>query len=487
MTVVKRRYTRSTDQNNKSSIGNSVKKEFENGKSSFAHSRPRAKREKNDNKTADVSEAMNHLSHVKLSDEQLNLKNKIMDFAKSQLKNYNRNPSSGPSMFVIQGDAGTGKSVILNSLFNEIQKCSFGHSNNKIDDQVLENTSNFLIVNHPEMLKLYLRICKSFKYIPRSSLERPTSLINRLQKDKSMADIVIIDEAHLLSTSKDAFKRFYGENHLQDLLGLSKVLIIVYDSKQALRMGSYWDDDDSNNGSSLSNFYNQINPNQRDWYNLKEQFRVVAPKDVLNWISEISTVGKIPKFPDSAKKRLNYNSDSSDPRDNFDFKIWDDCGAMYEELKKLDAQYGQCRMLATYDFPYRLDGKDYYVTCGDNFKVRWDRYTPKVVTPWSERADTIDEVGSVYTIQGFDLNYAGVILGRSVKYDKLNDCIYLATELYDDRAGFTKKKNINDVDNVKQKIIMNSINVLLTRGVKGLYVYAWDPELRARLADTLKK
>lgn len=91
-------------------------------------------------------------------------------------------------------------------------------------------------------------------------------------------------------------------------------------------------------------------------------------------------------------------------------------------------------------FPIAWTEKDYYVECGDNFKVRWDRYTPREVTPWSERCDTIDEVGSVYTIQGFDLNYAGVILGRSIGYDAANDCIKLRPELYDDRAGFTKRK-----------------------------------------------
>lgn len=50
-----------------------------------------------------------------------------------------------------------------------------------------------------------------------------------------------------------------------------------------------------------------------------------------------------------------------------------------------------------------------------------------------------------------------------------------------------KKKNIHNAEDVKQKIIMNSINVLLTRGVRGLYVYAYDPELRERLLRPSKK
>ena len=135
----------------------------------------------------------------------------------------------------------------------------------------------------------YIRISDSFKYITKSSLERPTSLINNLQKKKLMADVVIVDEAHLLATSKDAFKRFYGENHLEDLMSLCKVLVLVYDDKQALRMGSYWDEE-SDNGATLKDFYDQIPAESRDWYTLKQQFRVAAPQNVLNWIDQIRCV-----------------------------------------------------------------------------------------------------------------------------------------------------------------------------------------------------
>lgn len=428
------------------------------------------KRAKRTVESVSQSIATDKLSHVRLSKEQTQLKQRILEFARDHLGKQNE--ANHPAMFVIQGDAGTGKSVILNSLFNEIQRlASLKENGDKEGEDVLQGTKNFLVVNHPEMLKLYLRISKSFKYISRSSLERPTSLINALIKQNAMADIVIIDEAHLLATSKDAFKRFYGENHLQELMSLAKILIIVYDEKQALRMNCYWDES-TKNGATLKSYYDQVPSDRKDWYRLKQQFRVAAPRGVLDWIDDISTKGIIPKFPQSC---------NSDGPDNFDFKLWNDCGAMYEALKVLDAKHGQCRVLATYDFPYRLDGKDYFVTCGDSFKVRWDRYAPREVLPWSERKETIDEVGSVYTIQGFDLNYAGVILGRSIGYDAANDCIKLNPDLYDDRAGFTRKKNIKDVDNVKAKIIMNSVNVLLTRGVKGLYVYAWDRELRERL------
>mgnify|MGYP003366264792 CR=1 FL=1 len=160
----------------------------------------RSKRAKISNDQNQESIAMDKLAHVILSEEQLQLKTAVLEFVEKHLANeYQKiTKSKEPAMFVIQGDAGTGKSVVLNSLFNEIQKIANTEEGFK---SILHGTSNYLVVNHPEMLKLYHRISKRFKYITKASLERPTSLINNLTKQKKTVDVVIIDEGHLLATS----------------------------------------------------------------------------------------------------------------------------------------------------------------------------------------------------------------------------------------------------------------------------------------------
>lgn len=137
-------------------------------------------------------------------------------------------------------------------------------------------------------------------------------------------------------------------------------------------------------------------------------------------------------------------------------------------------------MLATYDFPYKLDGSDYYVTT-DTFKLRWDRNKPQDPKPWAERPDTIDEVGSVYTIQGFDLNYAGIILGPSISYDPQNRRLIINTDKYEDNSAYMGSSKIASPQNSKCKIILNSINILMTRARKGMYIYAVDSQLRKKL------
>lgn len=94
---------------------------------------------------------------------------------------------------------------------------------------------------------------------------------------------------------------------------------------------------------------------------------------------------------------------------------------------------------------------------------------------YEEKPETIHETGSIYTIQGFDLNYVGVILGPSVQYEPTKN------QLIIDKGAYTGAKDLINVEEAKEKIILNSINILMKRGIKGLYIYASDEALRKKL------
>ncbi|GAF41537.1 hypothetical protein JCM14202_3486 [Agrilactobacillus composti DSM 18527 = JCM 14202] len=164
---------------------------------------------------------------------------------------------------------------------------------------------------------------------------------------------------------------------------------------------------------------------------------------------------------------------------NFDFRIFADGVPLYQQLVKRDQQVGLSRMIATADFPYKLDNQDWFVTAG-SLRLPWDKISDSDI-PWAMRPSTIHEVGSIYTIQGFDLNYAGVILGPSVTFDPKTQRVVVKVEAYQDFEAFKNRHDISDLASAKAQIIMNSVNVLLKRGRKGLYLYACDPDLRAAL------
>ena len=104
---------------------------------------------------------------------------------------------------------------------------------------------------------------------------------------------------------------------------------------------------------------------------------------------------------------------------------------------------------------------------------------------WAEQPQTINEVGSTFTIQGFDLSYVGVILGPSVQY-RDGHVVFCPENSKNEKA--TRNRTLSDGNKAQfgEIFIRNEVKVLLTRGVKGLYIYACDPALREALKQVAK-
>ena len=172
---------------------------------------------------------------------------------------------------MIAGEAGVGKSVVLSSIFNTIQARTTEQSSN------LYGTENYLVVNHEEMYKTYKGIAKQVKHLKGKHFAKPTPLINQLQKAEKKADIIFVDEAHLLLTKPDTYNNFHGQNQLEELLKLAKVVVIIYDQDQVLKLKSLWGAATLTKLEKSSAF--------TDRYELTNQFRMQANDDVINWIN----------------------------------------------------------------------------------------------------------------------------------------------------------------------------------------------------------
>ena len=380
-----------------------------------------------------------------LLDEQKELKTVVEKFLiNNKAKNH--------GCFIIHGDADTGESVFLNRLLLDLQ--TYARQNKQ---HPLFGSDNYLLVNHPEMLKAYRNATESVALLKKKDYERPTTFINRMHKTGQKADIVLVDEAHLLLTSPDRYNHFAQDNHLEEILNLARLVVVIFDEKQALKAKSWWD---------INVLEKVVGNDSFDTYRLTKQFRMNTSMVHQTWIEQFcqGNVLPLPKVQESG----------------FTLKIFSDAQEMYEQVKNHNQHDGLSRMLATYDYPYRLDGNDYFIEEG-RFKLRWDRAKPQAKDPWAERPDTIEEVGSVYTIQGFDLNYVGLILGPSVTWDPIAQRLLIDPSQYEDKAAFNGLGQRDNAEQIKRQIMLNSINVLMTRAINGLYIYAHDPLLRDHL------
>lgn len=392
----------------------------------------------------------------KLTAEQLQAKFTILNKIREILSDPN---SEDEHLIMVTGDAGAGKTVLLSSLFYDLTQ----------DD---ENRDVHLMVNHNEHETVYRTISKKLG-ISTSKVTKPTNFINNYSK-YNRADVVLVDEAHLLWTQ--GRQGYRGSNQLRDLLKRAKVVIAIFDENQILRNQQILTNDQIKNLKEKA-------LNTGDLIELHNQLRMQANDSTINWIKNLienQTIGNLPE-DDSYKVKV------------FDTPQQLEDAIDYENDLDVDSDYknGISRLVATYDWPYSSTGKDVYKVKIGNWELPWNyqiKDHPKIVNykdlSWVEKPNTIKEVGSIYSVQGFDLNYVGVILGPSIKYRD-------GKIIFDKSVHFNKDVTNNrtmengEKKNFGEELIKNEMNVLMTRGVHGLFIYAVDEALREKLKSSV--
>ncbi|KRM60708.1 thymidine kinase [Paucilactobacillus vaccinostercus DSM 20634] len=373
-----------------------------------------------------------------LSDDQKTVITDINDYIQQSLN------SDSHSVAIIQGAAGTGKSVVLMELVRQY-----------MTDKHYKTS---LVVNHPELYKAYQDIAESIPNMKVNAIRRPTSLINYAQKNHKRYDVIFVDEAHLLYSKSEPYAHYRGQNQLTDLMSLAKVVVAVYDFDQVFQSKMYW---------NKKLLYDTIGTHPHKSFDMNFQYRMVASDEQVAWMDNLTAEKPMQAFPE--------NSD-------FEFEMFNTAGALFEKIKQRNKEVGMSRVVATSGFP-RIDGRHNVEM--DTFSLPWDEWDPQR-THWAKREGSITQVGTIYTLQGFDLNYVGMIIGPSFGYDKQTDTMTIIPEKYSHKEIFKKRKDIKFSREEYKEFIANVLNVLMKRGKYGLYLTAYDDDLRARLMELYK-
>ncbi|WP_419791008.1 DUF2075 domain-containing protein [Staphylococcus chromogenes] len=396
----------------------------------------------------------------KLTNEQYLAKQLILERVRRALQN----DETGQHIFV-DGEAGSGKTVLLSSLFFELV-------NEFKKDFKIDNPSLYFLVNHNQQLKVYQQIADKlgFNYKSGDKITKPTSFINNHSLDEKV-DVVIIDEAHLLLTQGQMSYR--GKNHLADIISRAKVIVTVFDKNQILSRTQIWEED------TLQQIIETSQQND-NYIKLLNQMRIHADKQTIHWIRNLVDNRTIDNIP---KDSLGY-----------EIKVFESPKSLYEEIKAKNENKdsGISRVVATFDWEFKdkpkSNGELWSVEI-DDWKLPWnlqlsvDRLEKKL--SWPEQSQTINEVGSTFTIQGFDLNYVGVIIGPSVIYRE-GKIQFDKNKSKNNKATQNRTMADNSKQNFAEELLKNELNVLITRGINGLYLYAVDEELQNALLRASK-
>ena len=387
-------------------------------------------------------------SAFSLLEDQIVARNIILDKIRPLLK---KNGDFQKSVIIVKGGPGTGKTVIALHILAELSRHQLGVQYATKSKPLLEGVRHQI---RPNARILFQNVTS---YVPASA-------------DENSVDVLLVDEAHRIQKSANN-QYTKAENRttlpqVDTIIRASKVTVFFIDDRQAIR------------GAEIGSA-ELIREAAKRWdakveeCELTSQFRCNGSDNYMDWLEQVL---------------YNKPITSSFQPEDFDLKIFSDPQSMYEALVEQNNKSGQtARLMAGFCWPWStsvVDGdlvKD--VQIGD-FAMPWetsDRVPYTKLTKkypkwfeWAYKPLGIEQVGCIYTAQGFEFDYAGVIIGGDLKYDPVSKQIITDKSACKDPV---LRQNRQEATMTFDDYVRNIYRVLMSRGMKGCYIYAVDDNL----------
>lgn len=422
------------------------------------------------------SELFKYSPYKALNEDQYNSVLEILDGLTSNKSNR----------IFISGSAGTGKTILatyliklLTSEIGDLQSDEYNEDELKEITFIKSFRSKYpnakigLVVAMTSLRETLENVFRKTPGLKPSMVINPSDSFKLNEK----YDLLIVDEAHRLRKYKNiswmgAFKKNNQKLGLDDtgteldwIMANSKNQIFFYDSAQSVKPS----DVDSERFNVLITDKNSLR------LELKSQMRVKGGNNYIQFVDDLLQVNRVEK--------IKYQEE------NYDLLVFDDFNDLHNELIKKEKEFGLCRMIAGYSWPWKsnpkLEPQPPQSTTDidlDGLHFKWNS-TDK---DWINSENAFHEIGCIHTTQGYDLNYAAVIFGKEIDYDKKTNNLLVYPDRYFDING---KKGIADISILKSYII-NIYKTIMYRGIKGTYIYACNQGLRDYLkehVETFKK
>jgi len=198
---------------------------------------------------------------------------------------------------------------------------------------------------------------------------------------------------------------------------------------------------------------------------LTSQLRVHAGSDYVDYVRRV--LGPTPP-----SRRIDFGE--------YDVRFFDSVGELRTAIREREAEMGLARLVAGYAWPWNSKKDKARIDIqfeDEQVELRWNSR----VVDWVDSPKSLDEVGSIHTIQGYDLNYAGVIIGRDLRLNPVTGRLAFDRRHYFDKKGMQNNPGQKLTDEDLLEYVRNIYSVLLTRGIHGTYLYVVDPALREYL------
>ena len=354
---------------------------------------------------------------------------------------------------ICEGGPGTGKSVIAVQLLS-----------------ALTNRGQFVqyVSKNSEPRKVYAAKLKGS--IKKSSVD------NMFKGSGSYTEIgnnvintLLVDEAHRLNEKSGMFQNL-GENQIKEIIHSAMCSVFFIDESQRVTMKDI---------GSISEIEKWAKEEDSEVYYMKllSQFRCNGSNGYLSWVDDVLQI----------RETANFNLDGLD----YDIEVFDTPQEVLDKIKEKNKIANKARLLAGYcwQWPskYRKDTIYHDIQIGD-FGISWNLDNGKV---FAIDENSVNEAGCIHTTQGLEFDYVGVIIGDDLRYEDGKIITDFEKRASTDQSikGIKKlyKENKEEALQRADEIIKNTYRTLMTRGMKGCYVYCTDTNLRNYLKNRVKQ
>lgn len=352
---------------------------------------------------------------------------------------------------ICKGGPGTGKTVIAVNLLAELTQ------RNQLVQYVSKNSA-------PR--QVYLRKLKGI--LKKSSIDNMFKGSGAYtDAPENMAGTLLIDEAHRLNEKSGMFHNI-GVNQIKEIIHASLCSVFFIDEEQRVTMDDI---------GSIDQIKRWAREEESEVYEMElvSQFRCNGSNGYLAWLDDVLQI------------RPTANTDLDDI--DFDIRICDTPGEVRDLIIEKNKATNRARILAGYCWNWisdQVNNTDYHdIKIGD-FEMSWNL---KNGEPFAVSETSVNEVGCIHTAQGLEFDYVGVIIGDDIRFENGIVITDFNKRASTDQSlrGIKKlyKENPEEAQRRADEIIRNTYRTLLTRGMKGCYIYCVDPELKQYLKDRI--
>ena len=154
------------------------------------------------------------------------------------------------------------------------------------------------------------------------------------------------------------------------------------------------------------------------------------------------------------------------------------------EPRKKNEINNKSRMIAGYCYDWNVkNGRgEWDIELPNNFKAKWNLEKDDY---WAVNPNSFEEIGCIHTCQGMEFDYVGVFIGKDIYYEDGHIKTNRNAISKDDKTSGIRLKSTSDEE--ADKLIRRTYKVLLTRGLKGCFIYCEDEPLNKYLKSALQK